>query len=71
MATTTTKTLTVKGFHCSGCSDNLSKALGNLDGVIRARASFDDSNVEVRFDADRVSEQHIRDQIAKSGFEAD
>lgn len=69
--TTTTRTLGVNGFHCSGCSDNLSKALGNLDGVIRARASFDDANVEVRYDEGRVSELDIRDQIAKSGFEAD
>ena len=69
--TTTTRTLGVTGFHCSGCSDNLSKALGNLDGVIRARASFDDANVEVRYDNDRVTERDIRDQIAKSGFEAD
>ncbi len=71
MTTTTTTTFAVRGYHCSGCSDNLSKALGNLDGVIRARASFDDANVEVRYDADRVSEGDLRDQIAKSGFEAD
>ncbi len=70
MATTTTKTLGVSGFHCSGCSDNLSRALSNLDGVIRVRASFDDATVEVRYDADRVSEQDIRDQISRSGFEA-
>ncbi len=69
--TTTTRTFGVTGFHCSACSDNLSKALGNLDGVIRARASFDDAQVEVRFDTDRVSEQDLREQIARSGFEAD
>ena len=66
---TTSETFGVKGFHCSGCSDNLAKALGNLDGVIRARASFDDANVEVRYDAARVSEQEIRDRIAATGFE--
>ncbi|MCL1599891.1 MAG: heavy-metal-associated domain-containing protein [Actinomycetia bacterium] len=71
MATTTSTTISVSGFHCSGCSDNLSKALGNLDGVIRARASFDEANVEVRYDAERVSEQDLRDQISKSGFETD
>ena len=70
MATTTTETLGVEGFHCSGCSDNLTKALNSMEGVIRARASFDDANVEVRFDSDRVSEQDIRDQISTSGFEA-
>jgi copper chaperone CopZ len=65
MTTTTSATFTVRGF------DNLAKALRNLDGVIRARASFDDANVEVRFDADRVSEQDLRDQITRAGFEAD
>jgi copper chaperone CopZ len=70
MATITTRTLGVNGFHCSGCSDNLTKALSNMDGVIRARASFDDASVEVRYDEDRVSEQDIRDQIARSGFDA-
>ncbi|MCL1594154.1 MAG: heavy-metal-associated domain-containing protein [Actinomycetia bacterium] len=39
MATTTSTTLSVNGFHCSGCSDNLSKAIANLDGVIRGRVS--------------------------------
>jgi len=67
---TTTKTFTVRGFHCSGCSDNLSRALSNLEGVIRARASFDDGTVEVRYDTDRVTDEDIRNQIARSGFEA-
>lgn len=71
MATTTSKTFAVRGFHCTGCSDNLSSALGSLDGVIRARADFDKGQVEVRFDSDRVSEQDVRDRIAASGFEAD
>jgi len=71
MAATTSMTFTVRGFHCSGCSDNLSKAIGNLEGVIRARASFDDANVVVRYDEERVSEQDLKDQISKSGFEAD
>ncbi len=71
MTTTTTKTFHVRGFHCSGCSDNLSQALSHLEGVIRARARFGDGSVEVRYDADRVSDDTIRDLIAKSGFEVD
>jgi len=71
MATTTSKTFTVRGFHCSGCSDNLSSALGKLDGVIRARADFEDGQVEVRYDSERVSEQEVKDRISASGFEAD
>jgi copper chaperone CopZ len=70
MARTTTITHDVQGFHCRGCSDDLSKHLNNVDGVIRARTSFEDANVVVRFDADRASEQDLRDQVARSGFEA-
>jgi len=71
MTTTKSDTFTVQGFHCSGCSDNLSTALNNLDGVIRASAEFEGGRVQVRYDADRVSEQNIRDRISASGFEAD
>ncbi len=71
MTTATSETFTVRGFHCSGCADNLSTALGNLEGVIRVGASFENGRVEVRFDTDRVSEQDIRDRIAASGFEAE
>jgi len=68
---TTKNTFTVKGFHCSGCSDNLSTALNNLEGVIRADAEFEGGQVHVRYDSDRVSEQDLRDRISASGFEAD
>lgn len=71
MATTTSKTFAVRGFYCNGCADNLSSALSNMDGVIRVRADYDEGRVEVRFDADRVSKQDIRDRISATGFEAD
>jgi mercuric ion transport protein len=71
MATATTMTFTVRGFHCSGCADNVQTALSNLEGVIRVKADFDDSQVEVRFDPDRATETDIRDQITASGFQAD
>lgn len=69
--TTAISKFTVRGFHCSGCSDNLGSTLNNLDGVIRARADYEDGRVEVRFDPDRVSEDDVREQIRASGFEPD
>ena len=38
MATAISKTVLVRGFHCSGCADNLGSAVSNLDGVVWARA---------------------------------
>jgi copper chaperone CopZ len=71
MATATLKTFTVKGFHCSGCSDNLGSALNNLDGVIRANADYEAGQVEVRFDPERVTEEDVKGQIRTSGFDPD
>ena len=71
MATATWKTFTVKGFHCSGCSDNLGTALNNLDGVIRANADYEEGRVEVRFDSERVTEEDVKTQIRASGFDPD
>lgn len=69
MATAVSKTLAVSGFHCSGCSDNLASALVTLEGVIRARAEYENGQVEVRFDPDRVSEDDLRQRIRSAGFE--
>ena len=69
MATATTTTFRIRGFHCSGCSDNLGKALARMEGVIRAVGDFDEATVEVRFDPDRICEDDLREQIRASGFE--
>ena len=69
MATATSKTIKIQGFHCSGCADNLGSALNNLDGVIRARADYEVGQVEVRFDPDRVTEDEVIEQIRTSGFD--
>ena len=71
MATMTTKTLNVQGFHCSGCSDNLSTALGNPDGVIRSRARFGSATVAGRCAPGTVSTLARRDPKRNAGFEAD
>lgn len=66
---TTTKTFAIQGFHCSGCADNLGKSLATLEGVIKARADYDQARVEIRFDPERVSDGDIRERIQASGFD--
>lgn len=69
MATTTTKKYQIRGFHCSGCADNLGTSLARLEGVIKAEADYDRATVEVRFDPDRVGDDDIHSQIRAAGFE--
>ncbi len=59
----------VRGFHCSGCADNLGASLSRIEGVIKAGADFDTAQVEVRFDPARVSDDEVREGIRAAGFE--
>lgn len=67
--TTTSKTFNIKGFHCTGCADNVSRALGRREGVIKVDADYEQAQVEVRFDSDRITEESIIEQISQAGFE--
>ena len=69
MATTTTKQYQIRGFHCTGCADNLGRSLNGLEGVVRAEADYDQAIVEVRFDPERVSDDDIHTRIRASGYE--
>ncbi len=70
MTTATTKTFSIRGFHCSGCADNLGRSLRRHEGVIKAEADYDRARVDVRYDPERVSEDDLRRQITLAGFEA-
>lgn len=69
MATTTTRKYAIRGFHCSGCADNLGRSLNRLEGVIKAEADYDQAMVEVRLDPERVSDDDIHAQVRAAGFE--
>lgn len=66
---TTSKTFNIKGFHCTGCADNVGRSLGSQEGVIKVDADYEGAQVEVRFDSDRITEESIIDQIRQAGFE--
>jgi copper chaperone CopZ len=69
MATTTTRQYQIRGFHCSGCADNLDKSLARLEGVIKADADYVQAVVQVRFDPERVGDEDVHAQIRASGYE--
>lgn len=59
----------VRGFHCSGCADDLGESLSRIEGAIKAEADFEAAKVEVRFDPARVSDNDVRAGIRAAGFE--
>ena len=62
------KTLSVAGMSCTGCEQNVTNALTNLDGVNRVEADHDADTVEVVAD-DSVTDDDLHAAIEQAGYE--
>lgn len=60
--------LIVKGMTCGGCEQAVERALSRVEGVISARASLQDEQVAVAYDADRTDAGKLRRAIAAAGY---
>jgi len=62
----------VTGFTCVTCAVGLEVMLSKEPGVIRARASYPDRNVNIRFDAAKTNPRTLQEFINKTtGFQVD
>ena len=55
--------------HCGGCENTVRFTLQRTAGVIRVDADDRRDEVRLRFDAERVTEDEIRERIRGAGFE--
>jgi copper chaperone CopZ len=64
------KNLTVKvsGMHCDGCAHSIEKSLSKVSDVKNVRADFDNAEVRLEIDQDKVELEKIRRAIRKAGF---
>lgn len=60
--------LTVIGMKCGGCEANVTGKLQAIEGVLSVSASSKDKEVNVSFDADKISLADITDAIVEAGF---
>lgn len=63
----TEKTLKIAGMDCSHCASRLGQALERAEGVVRARVD-ETGTATVRYDPDRLSEQHLGERVRTAGF---
>ena len=66
----TTSVFDVKGMTCGGCEAGIKIAVKKLDGVTAVKASHEDSQAEVTYDAALVTVEDIVAAIEKIGYEA-
>ncbi len=59
----------VEGMTCGGCVKSVERALSAQAGVHSAKASLDQKNVVVDFDAVTTNQAQLEQAIQKAGFE--
>ena len=62
------RVLRVPDMSCGHCELSVQEALYELDGVERANADHAKGEVELTYDADRVTEEDLREAIEEAGY---
>lgn len=60
------KTFKVEGMHCTSCAMVIEGELE--DAGVEARCNYARETLEVEFEQAKVSEEKIRDVVAKAGY---
>jgi len=63
--------LKVTGMTCAGCSNHISKALGELDGILEEDVQFPGDVAIIKFDPDKVTVGGIIKTIEEAGYKAE
>jgi len=59
------------GMHCSSCSMLIEMTVGDLPGVLLAKAGYAKGTAHVEFDASAVSAEEIMTAIRDAGYTAE
>lgn len=63
-----TALINVEGMHCTGCEKAITGALGELEGVKDARASFENGEAKVQYDPAKVKPEDFKTAIEGKGY---
>lgn len=61
--------LNVEGMSCSHCVNAVTKAVGDLDGVVNVDVKLEEKTVTVEYDAGKVSLGSIKEAIEEEGYD--
>ncbi|MDD5959738.1 MAG: heavy-metal-associated domain-containing protein [Methanobrevibacter wolinii] len=65
------KEFKVVGMHCPSCVNAVELSLTDVDGIDSAKASLEDNNVIIDYDASKVSDKDIEDAVEEAGFKVE
>lgn len=62
------KEIKVSGMHCNSCVIAVELSLKDIDGIEDAKADLDSGITKITLDADKVSEDDIKEAVEEAGF---
>lgn len=65
---TIAKRIPIQDMHCSSCEMRIQRALGNVQGVNKVRASYAENMVYIEYDFDTCSPEEISKAISNTGY---
>jgi len=66
-----TETMNITGMQCGGCSNKISLALRETDGIEDVQVSLASGKVTVRYDDERVRSAKLHGIVTATGFGID
>lgn len=64
--------LKVEGMSCqAGCANGLDRMLGQQEGILESKTTFDSSSSVIEYDERKISEDQIIELIEERGFRAE
>ncbi len=63
-------TLQIQGMECPNCAMKLESIEDRLQGIFRAEASYHKAILKVEFEDEVISEDIIRTEISRLGYQA-
>ena len=64
-------TIAIKGMTCGGCASSVESAVKQVLGIISAQVSLEKAELDVEFDANKVTLADIRETVEKAGFQTE
>lgn len=71
MANEKEKTLNVIGMHCPSCVAAVELSITDIDGVDEAKANLETGAVEVKYNADQVTDEDLIEAVEEAGFKVE
>lgn len=62
--------LKITGMTCAGCSNHISKALQEVDGIIEEEVKYPGDIAVIKFDSEKTNAEAIIEIIGKTGYKA-